>query len=92
MQKWLPWEIVSNHLGQEMKHHKSVLYDDFIHLSIENMNEVLKVRKNVNFQNFKIYVALQNGCNGDFAPILEFRTYNAKCGKTRVLFKMIYLH
>ena len=34
MQKWLPWEIVSNHLGQEMKHHKSILYDDFMHLSI----------------------------------------------------------
>ena len=37
MQNWLPWEIVSNHLGQVMKHHKSILYDDFMHLSIENM-------------------------------------------------------
>ena len=37
MQKWLPWEIVSNDLGQEMKHHKSILYDEFMHLSIENM-------------------------------------------------------
>ena len=36
MQKWLPWEIVGNHLGQEMKHHKSILYDDLMHLSIEN--------------------------------------------------------
>ena len=79
MQKWLPWELVSNHLGQEMKHHKSILYDDLMHLSIEK-NEVLKVRKIVNFQNFKIYVAMQNGCYGDFAPILEFRAYNAKCG------------
>ena len=51
MQNWLPWKIVSNHLGQEMKHHKSILFDEFMHLSIEN-----------------------------FAPILEFRTYNAKCG------------
>ena len=75
MQKWLPWEIVSNHLGQEMKHHKSILYDDLMYLSIE-----------------KIYVALQNGCYGDFAQILEFRTYDAKCGKTRELFKMHYLH
>ena len=55
-------------------------------------NEVLKVRKIVNFQIFKIYVAMQNGCYGDFAPILEFRTYIAKCGKSRELFKMIYLH
>ena len=79
MQNWLPWEIVSNHLGQEMKHHKSILFDDLMHLSTEK-NAVLKVRKIVNFQNFKIYVAMQNGCYGDFAPILEFRTYNAKCG------------
>ena len=35
---------------------------------------------------------MQNGCFGDFAQILEFRTYIAKCGKTRGLFKMIYLH
>ena len=45
-----------------MKLHRSILYDDFMHLSI--IYEVLKVRKNVNFQNFKIYVALQNGCYG----------------------------
>ena len=45
--------------------------------------------KILNFQNFKINVAMQNGCYGDFAPILEFRTYNAK---TRELFKRIYLH
>ena len=69
-----------------MKHHKSILYDDFMHLFIENMKYC------VNFQNFQKYVALQNGCYGDFAPILVFRTYNAKCGKTRELFKMIYLH
>ena len=37
MQKLLPWEIVSNHLCQEMKHHKSILYDELMHLSIENM-------------------------------------------------------
>ena len=61
-----------------MKHRKRILYDDLMHLSIEK-NEVLKVRKNVNFQTFKIYVAMQNGCYGDFAPVLEFRTYNAKC-------------
>ena len=79
MQKWLPWEIVSNHLGQEMKHHKSILYDDLMHLSIEK-NEVLKVGEIVNFQNFKIFVAMQIGCYGDFAPFLDFRIYNAKCG------------
>ena len=78
MQKWLPWEIVSNHLGQQIKHHKSILYNGFA--SIHRKYEKLKVRKIVNFQNFKIYVAMQNGCYGDFAPILEFRTYNAKCG------------
>ena len=59
---------------------------------LDRKYEVLKVRKIVNFQIFKIYVAMQNGCNGDFAPILEFRTYNAKCGKIRELFKMICLH
>ena len=37
MQKCLPWEIVINHLGQELKHHKSILYDEFMHLSIKNM-------------------------------------------------------
>ena len=37
MQKWLPCEIVSNHLGQEMKHHKSILYDDFMHLSVQDI-------------------------------------------------------
>ena len=26
---------------------------------------------NVNFQNFKIYIAMQNRCYGDFAPILK---------------------
>ena len=46
MQKWLPWEIVSNHLGQEMKHHKSILYDDLVHLSIENMKYcIFKISK-----------------------------------------------
>ena len=29
--------MVSNYLGQEMNHHKSILYDDLMHLSIENM-------------------------------------------------------
>ena len=45
---------------------------------IHRKYEVLKVRKIVNFQIFKIYAAMQNGCYGDFAPILEFRTYIAK--------------
>ena len=71
-----------------MKHHKSIVYDDFMHLSIE----VLKVRKIVIFQNFKIYVAMQNGCYGDFEPVLEFRTHIVKFGKTRELFIVIYLH
>ena len=42
MQKWLPWEIVSNHLGQEMKHHKSILYDDLMHLSVEIFFKISK--------------------------------------------------
>ena len=70
MQIWLPWEIVSNHLGQELKHHKSILNDDLMHLSIENMK----------YRIFKIYVAMRNGCYGDFATVLEFRAYNANCG------------
>ena len=37
MQKWLPWGICSNPLGQEMKHHKSILNGGFMHLYIENM-------------------------------------------------------
>ena len=73
MQIWLPREIVSNHLGQELKHYKSILNDVLMHLSIENMKYCI-------FKNFKIYVAMQNGCYGDFAPIFEFRTYNANCG------------
>ena len=35
--KWLPWGLCSNHLGQEIKRHKSILYGDFMHLSIDNM-------------------------------------------------------
>ena len=53
-----------------MKHHKRILY----HAFIPRKYEELKVRKIVIFQNFKIYVAMQNGCYGDFAPVLEFRT------------------
>ena len=45
----------------------------------------LNVRKIAIFQNFKIYVAMQNGCYGNFAPILECRTL-VKCGLTRELF------
>ena len=52
----------------------------------------LNVRKiAVFFQNFKIYVAMQGGCYGDFAPILECRTL-VKCGSTRELSMMINLH
>ena len=35
--KWLQWGLCSNHLGQEIKRHKSILYGDFMHLSIDNM-------------------------------------------------------
>ena len=50
------------------------------------------VRKNAFFfQNFKIYVAMQSGCYGDFAPILERMTL-VKCGLTRELSIMINLH
>ena len=52
----------------------------------------LNVRKIAVFQNFKIYVAMQNGCYGDFAPILECRTHNVKFGLTRELSVMINLH
>ena len=46
MQIWLPREIVSNHLGQELKHHKSILNDDLMHLSIENMKYcIFKISK-----------------------------------------------
>ena len=44
------------------------------------------------FQNFNIYVAMQSGCYGDFAPILESRTHNVKFGLTRELNMMINLH
>ena len=48
-------------------------------LSIEY--RIIESKKNVLFfQNFKIYVAMQNGCYGDFAPILECRTRYVKCG------------
>ena len=37
--KWLSWRICRNHLGRkEVKHHKSILYDDFMHLSIDMKN------------------------------------------------------
>ena len=46
MQIWLPWEIVSNHLGQELKHHKSILNYDLVHLSTENMQYcIFKISK-----------------------------------------------
>ena len=45
-------------------------------LSIEY--RIIESKKNL--QNFKIYVAMQNSCYGDFAPILERRTRNVKCG------------
>ena len=35
--KWLPWGLCSNQLGQEIKRHKTILYGDFMHLSIDNM-------------------------------------------------------
>ena len=35
---------------------------------------------------------MQNGCYGDFAPILECRTHNVKRDLTRELSMMIYLH
>ena len=61
-----------------MKHHKGILYDDFMFLSIEyRINESKK--KMIFFQNFKIYVAMQIGCYGDFAPILECSTHTVKC-------------
>ena len=49
----------------------------------------LNVRKLHFFQNFKIYVAMQSDCNGDFAPILECRTHNVKVGLTRELSMMM---
>ena len=62
-----------------MKHHKGILYDDFMFLSKEY--RMIESKKNCKFfQDFKIYVAMQNGCYGDFAPILECKTRNVKCG------------
>ena len=70
-----------------MKHHKGILYDDFMLLSR------IECKKNcIFFQNFKIYVAMQSGCYGVFAPILECRTHNVKFGLTRELSMMINLH
>ena len=51
----------------------------------------LNVRIIAFFQNFKMYVAMQSSCYGDFAPILECRTL-VKCGLTRELSMMINLH
>ena len=66
-----------------MKHHKSILYDGFMLLSR------IECKKNcIFFQNFKMYVAMQSGCYGDFAPILECRTL-VKLGLTRELYMMI---
>ena len=69
-----------------MKHHKVIMYDGLMLLSR------IECKKNCNF--FKIkkkYVAMQSGCYGDFAPILECRTL-VKCGLTRELSMMINLH
>ena len=63
-----------------MKHHKGMLYDSIMLLSR------IECKKNC-----KIYVALQSGCYGDFAPILECRT-RVKCGLTRELSMMFNLH
>ena len=40
----------------------------------------------------KIYVAMQSGCYGDFAPVIECRTQNFKFVLTRELSMMIYIH
>ena len=68
-----------------MKHHKGILYDDFMLLSR------IECKKIAIFQNFKIYVAMQSCCYGNFAPILECRTNNVKFGLTRELSMMINL-
>ena len=44
------------------------------------------------FKISKIYVAMQSGCYGDYAPILECRTHNLKFGLTRELCMMINIH
>ena len=60
-----------------MKHHKGILYDDLMLLSIKY--RIIKSKKNCKFFKIsKIFVAMQNGCYGDFAPILECRTHNVK--------------
>ena len=52
----------------------------------------LNVKKLHFFKISKIYVAMQSGCYGDFAPILECRANNFKFGLTRELSMMIYIH
>ena len=70
-----------------MKHPKGILYDDFMLLSR------IECKKNcIFFKISKIRVAMQSGCYGDFAPILECRTHNCKFGLTRELSMMIYIH
>ena len=70
-----------------MKHHKGILYDDFMFLSR------IECKKNcIFFKISNIYVAMQSGCYGDFAPIFECRTHNSKFGLTRELSMMINIH
>ena len=53
-----------------MKHHKGILCDDFMLLFIEY--RIIESKKFfIFFQNFKIYVAMQNGCYGDFLQFLS---------------------
>ena len=53
---------------------------------------VRKIAFAIFFKISKIYVAMQSGCYGDFAPILECRTHNFKFGLTRELSMMINIH
>ena len=70
-----------------MKHHKGILYDDFMLLSR------IECKKNcIFFKISKIYAAMQSGCYGDFAPIIECRTHNFKFGLTRELSMMNNIH
>ena len=60
-----------------MKHHKGILYDDFMFLSIEY--SIIESERNCKFFKISKYRLLcQNSCYGDFAPILECRTRMVK--------------
>ena len=53
-----------------MKHHKGILYDDFMFLSKEY--RIIESKKNcIFFQNFITYVAMQNGCYGNLDQFLS---------------------